>query len=137
MTHISEHNTKEEGEGYASENGWVNLLVHGHTISVDDFLKSPCKFVSLEVGGGLDVVAIESFELSRGVALEHFSDVDLIFDRAPEEADVGSLTLFHVVYGVIEGFFLSYKPFVYLQGADSLASETVIIDLINLYEIIP
>lgn len=137
MTHISEHDTEEEGEGYASKNGWVNLLVHGHTISVDDFLESPCEFVSLEVGRGLDVVAVESFELCCGVALEHFSDVDLIFDRAPKEADVGSLTLLHVVYGVIEGLFLSYKPFVYLQGADSLAVETVIIDLINLNEVIP
>lgn len=48
MTHISEHDTEEEGEGDTGENSRVNFFIRGNTIGVHNFLESPCEIVASE-----------------------------------------------------------------------------------------
>ena len=50
MADISEHNTKQEGEGNDGEDCWVDLLEHGDSIGIHNFLKGICEFISLDIG---------------------------------------------------------------------------------------
>ena len=50
MTHITEHNTEQEGENRNGVQSRIYLLVSGNTVSVDDFLEGRCESVGLDVG---------------------------------------------------------------------------------------
>jgi len=49
MEYITKHNSKQKWEGYAGENGGIDLLVRWHTISIDDFLEYPSEFIQSKV----------------------------------------------------------------------------------------
>ena len=38
MSNVTEHDSKEEGEGDYTDNRWVDLLVSGDSVSVSDLL---------------------------------------------------------------------------------------------------
>ena len=46
MHHITEHNTKQEWERYYGKKSRVYFFISWHTISVNNFLKRPSKFIS-------------------------------------------------------------------------------------------
>jgi hypothetical protein len=52
MTHVSEHYTKKEWESYAGKVSRINLLIWGHSISVNNLLEDWSEFVCLDVGWG-------------------------------------------------------------------------------------
>ena len=67
MTNISEHDTKHEGEKYTSEQTWVDLLVSGNTVSVNNFLECPSEIINFEVCWCEDIVrGIQFNDLSGG-----------------------------------------------------------------------
>jgi hypothetical protein len=49
MHEISEHDTKEERERYASENSWVDLFVAWDSISINNLLISKSEGISFEI----------------------------------------------------------------------------------------
>jgi hypothetical protein len=114
VTHITEHDTEQEREGDTSEDSGVDFFVHGDTISVDDLLEGPCELVSLEVSRRFNSVVTKSLIVSCGVVLENLSDLWLLLNRAPEETNVSSSTLFHLVEGMVESLFFGNEPFVNL-----------------------
>ena len=97
MTHISEHHTKEEGEGNYSKDSGVGLFVIGNTISVYNFLKCPCKLIVFKVCGRNDCMVAESLEVCSMELQEFFSDKFFISYWTPEEANVSTSTLSHCV----------------------------------------
>lgn len=64
MSNITKHDTKQEWESYHCENSWVDFLVHGNTISVNDFLEDIRELVCLDVSRWLNGVVLESLEIS-------------------------------------------------------------------------
>lgn len=50
MAIVSEHDSKEEGEGHDSEWSWVSLLVVGHSISVNNLLEEGSEVIGLDIG---------------------------------------------------------------------------------------
>ena len=74
MAHISEHDSKEEGERHDGEDRGVHFLIHGHSISVNDLLEGEGEFVGLDIGWWHDGVIGEPLEIGCGVVLEDFFD---------------------------------------------------------------
>jgi len=56
MAVITVHHGEQEGESYATERGWVDLLICWHVVHVDDELVDVGDVVLLEVGGWLDLL---------------------------------------------------------------------------------
>jgi hypothetical protein len=54
----------------------------------------------------------KSFEVSGRILLKLFPDDFFISNGTPEETDVGTSTLSHVIQSMIKCLFLGYKPFV-------------------------
>ena len=97
MTHVSEHDTEKEWERDAGKHSWVSFLVHGDTIGVDDLLEGSSEFISFEIGGGSDCMIVKSFKVGCGVLRKSLSNLFFISNGGPEESNVGSSTLSHVV----------------------------------------
>ena len=112
MSHISKHDTKEEGERNTSEDSGVNFLVHGDTIGVDNLLESPSEVIVFYVSGWLDCVVTESLKVCGGVCLQCLSNLLFVGNWTPEESNVSTSTLSHVIEGMIKCFFLCNEPFV-------------------------
>ena len=51
VSDIAEHDSEEEGERDSGENGRVELLVAGDTVSVGDFLSDECVAIGIKGGG--------------------------------------------------------------------------------------
>jgi hypothetical protein len=126
MTHITEHDTEQEGESHTGKYSRVNFLVHGNTISVNDFLEGPCELISFKVSRRLDSMVTKSLIVRSGIVLKNFPDLRLLFNGAPEEANVGGLTLLHLVEGMIESLFLGNEPLVDLESTNSFSYKTFI-----------
>jgi len=60
---ISEHDAKQEGEGYDREDCRVSFLEHRNTICVYNFLKGVSKLVSLNVSRLCDSMILKSSDL--------------------------------------------------------------------------
>jgi hypothetical protein len=60
---ISEHDAKQEGEGYDREDSRVSFLEHRNTICVNNFLKGVSKLVSLNVSRLCDSMILKSSDL--------------------------------------------------------------------------
>ncbi len=58
VTDIAEHDTEQEGERDTRENCWIYFFVDGNTVSVDNFLESPCEFIVPEESWWFDCVLI-------------------------------------------------------------------------------
>ena len=63
MTNISEHDTKQEWEGYHVKGCWVGFLIVGNTISSTDFVVWPGEFVKFKVSWGCQVVVLDLIDL--------------------------------------------------------------------------
>lgn len=97
MTHITEHDTKQEGERNNGEHGRVHLFVHWNTISVDNLLESKGKFIAFNVGRRFNSMVTESLEVSRRIVLKYFSDLAFVGNGAPEESNISTCSWFHIV----------------------------------------
>lgn len=97
MTQITKHYTKQEWERHASKDCWIDFLIHGNTIGVDNFLESPCEFIRLNVSWWLNGMVIEPFEVSSRVLLKYISNFAFFCDWTPEETNIGTSTSLHVV----------------------------------------
>lgn len=53
MTHISEHDSKEEGEGDCGEDGWVYFGITRNTIGIGDLLGDTGVAICIESRRGL------------------------------------------------------------------------------------
>jgi hypothetical protein len=130
VTHITEHDSKEEGEGDLGEDGGVDFLVHGDTIGVHNLLERPCEVVDFDVSGRLNCVVSELLEVSGGVVLQDFLDSGLVIIWRPEVADVGVATNLEVVQLEVEVLLLGNEPLVDFEGADfSLLVSSDLVDL--------
>ena len=58
MTNISEHDTKEEGEGYTGKKGWINFLVERYPVGVDYILVHLGKSVGFNKCRRLNLVVV-------------------------------------------------------------------------------
>jgi hypothetical protein len=114
VSHITKHDSEKERESNTSKNSWVDFLVHGDTISVHNFLESPCELIGLDVGGWLNSVVAESLEVGSRVLLEYFPDFTFLGNWTPEEANIGTSTRSHVVERMIESLFFGNEPLVHL-----------------------
>jgi len=88
MTDITKHDSEEEGEGNDSKDTWVNFFVHWDTISVNDLLESGGEFIHLQISGRLNIVVLESLEVSGWELRENISDLLFLFAWAPEITNV-------------------------------------------------
>lgn len=71
MTIISEHNSKEEGEGHDGEGSRVSLLVVGDTVRVHNQLEEGSYVIAFDIRRGIQIA--DSF--SRIEFLEYCSDI--------------------------------------------------------------
>lgn len=60
VTHITEHNAKEEWEGRDSHRGRVSLLVLWYTVSINDQLEAGSSLICLYIGRSLNTVVVVS-----------------------------------------------------------------------------
>lgn len=132
VTVITEHNGEKEGEGDHRESRGVSLLIGRHTVSVSNLLENPSDVIHLKVSRGSDGVRLVGIrspqrELSSLELHELFFDERLLFDRSPQEADVGGLATFHHVESSVDSLFFGYKPLVHLELGNTifLLSNTV------------
>ena len=101
MTHISKHDSEQEGERNASEKSRVGLFVHRLTIGVNNFLESPGKLIGFNVGGRDYSMLIESFECCGWVLLELLPDHFFISARSPKETNVISSAYLCVIQSMV------------------------------------
>lgn len=97
MTHISEHDTKQEGERNNGKYSRVYLFVHWNTIGVDNLLESKSKFIAFNIGRRLNSMVAESLEVSGRIVLKDFSDLTFVCNRAPEESNICTSSWLHIV----------------------------------------
>ena len=135
MTHISEHDSEQEWEGDLREYGWVDFLIHGHSIGVDDLLKGECEVVNLDVGGWLDGVAGELLEVGGGMVDQDLSDPVLLFIGTPEIPNVGGGACLHEIDLSVDVFLLGDEPLVDFQGTDLVSCVVVVTYLIDLEQV--
>ena len=64
MAHVSKHHSEEEGEGHACVDGWVDLLVRGHAISVNNLLVHLCKLICFQVSRRLNFLKRNFFQVN-------------------------------------------------------------------------
>ena len=50
MTDITKHHSKQEGEGHDGEDSRVDLLEHGDSVGIHNFLEGKCEIISLDIG---------------------------------------------------------------------------------------
>jgi len=48
VTHVSEHDSEEEREGYSGEDSRIQLLISRHTIGIYDLLRNDCIAVGVK-----------------------------------------------------------------------------------------
>ena len=100
MAQISKHYPKEEGEGDAGKDGWVYLLVVGHSVGVDNLLEGIGEVVDLEVGGGngrfvVHFLQLQDALLARSLAqTAHFVARQplLVLEQLVQELVLGQVT---------------------------------------------
>ena len=71
MTIISEHNSKEEGEGHDGEGSRVSLLVVGNTVRVNNQLEEGSYVIALNIRRRIQI----AYSFSRVELLEYCSDI--------------------------------------------------------------
>lgn len=123
MHDISKHYTKEKRESDNCKYCWIYFLVSWHTISIDNFLKRPCKIISFDKGRSLENIFIECFNLmnlrsfnipSRSNIIYLLFEYTFQFCRTPKQAHENFLTVFKFIKFNVYGLFLQYEPSVYL-----------------------
>ena len=74
MANVSEHDSILEGKGDDGEDRWVDFLVVGDTIGVDDVLEGGSELVGLDEGGRLDPMVVDQLHC------RHLDVLVFIFD---------------------------------------------------------
>jgi len=65
VAHVTEHHTKEEGEGYERDDDWVCFLVGWYTICINNQLPDMREFSSSEHGWWYDSCVLYFSDLAR------------------------------------------------------------------------
>jgi len=136
VAQVTKHDSEEEREGDNCEDCGVYFFMHGDTISIDDLLENFSKFIRFDISGRFYGVVFEPLKISRPESSKVSSELLLFLDRGPEIPYVHSFALLHQINAVIDGLFLSNKPFVYLKTTCALLTSSVSWDLTYLYKIV-
>jgi hypothetical protein len=119
MTIITEHYSKEEGEGHDSERSGVSFTVGRDTVHVGDLLEGSDDVVAPEVSGRVKLRDVSVlYELSGVVFVESSNDVLFLSSRNPHEACEGAVAVSHLVETMINSFLLNHDPFVDFEDTD-------------------
>lgn len=115
MGHITKHNSKEEGESYSCEQSRIYFSVARYTVGINDLLKGPREFISLEIGRGVEgfcncggnlsvmLVLVRSVEL-----VENIIDPSLIASGNPAVPLKHGIIYFEHVHGMVNSLFLKH-----------------------------
>jgi hypothetical protein len=141
VTHISEHDTEEEGEGHTGKDCWVNFFVGRNTICIDDFLESPCESIDPEHARWLDVMLQDQSEggnfhidVLLPDFLQIFVDLGLVSSGDPAVPMEESALLLKLVETGIEGLLLIEEELIELDKGDGVLNGWVLRDLLDLLE---
>jgi hypothetical protein len=61
VTHISKHDTEQEGEGNYTKDWRVYFFVVGYTVGIDNFLEYPSELIHSEETRRLNSMALHHF----------------------------------------------------------------------------
>lgn len=116
MTHVTEHDTKEEREGHNRQIGGVCLLVLWDTIRVYYLLKGKCEFIGLDISRSCNVVILVP-DHAHCRELTHFlHEARLQVSRRPEIAEESCVLHLHHIQGAIQSFLFREEHFVNIDG---------------------
>lgn len=93
MTHVSVHDSEEEGESHTAKNRRVHLFVIRDSISTSDSLEHISEFICLEIRGRNDSMVFSFINLRTVYVSISLYFIDLLFEllnltkRSPEKTN--------------------------------------------------